>query len=240
MTSTDALSADGLSFCEHVLEHRAEFAAFARRLSHDVSVTDDVTQLSLMRALRAWPRFEAHATSDTGVGQAVRAWMYLIVRNVYFSLHKGKRRERDQITNYTKEIHDSTVCTSAMDAFPQGAASDQLLEVIELLSPHHRQVIMLTYFFDMSVKELSVAIGVGRKTIETRLSRARDAMRNALAGYAKAEYGFTGASRRAGQAALEASEDLQADADGVDGVVAADDDGTFDDAEAAADHAPTW
>ncbi len=247
MLSTDILSSAGLSFVDLVLTPRAEYAAFARRLSGSRDTADEVVQIALIRAMRAWPRFDCNPDAD--VERAVRGWMFFIIRNEYFRFYsKGKRREsviKESVGAQAIEgMRYGCSCAgpggSKVGLPIYGGMSDQVLEAISLLPKHHRDVIVLTYLFDFTVAEVAESIGVCRKTTETRLTRARAALRKVLATYALGEYGYTGESRRAGETPLETAEDLQADAHGVEGVVAGDDKGTLERGEPAADHATAW
>ena len=55
-----------------------------------------------------------------------------------------------------------------------------MLDALEDLSPKHRAVVVMYYYQDFSVAEISKALGCFRKTVRTRLHYARARLREIL------------------------------------------------------------
>jgi len=55
--------------------------------------------------------------------------------------------------------------------------------VLGILSPEHRQVIVLREFEGMSYKEISAAVNIPCGTVESRLFRAREHLKKLFGGY---------------------------------------------------------
>jgi len=58
-----------------------------------------------------------------------------------------------------------------------------LLEVLSGLSPEHREVVVLRELEGMSYDEIAGVLGVPRGTVESRLFRAREKLRERLRDY---------------------------------------------------------
>ena len=56
----------------------------------------------------------------------------------------------------------------------------QLLRLIDQLSDEHREVLRLTYFEDLSVKEVTDLLGISENTVKTRMFYARKRMAQLL------------------------------------------------------------
>lgn len=57
------------------------------------------------------------------------------------------------------------------------------MDAIQLLSPQHRDVIILREMEGLSYDEMAEALGVPRGTVESRLFRARRHLQERLKGY---------------------------------------------------------
>lgn len=57
---------------------------------------------------------------------------------------------------------------------------DVVREAVEQLPPNSRAVIHLFYYEEMSVREIAVSLGITEPNVKTRLSRARDQLRQIL------------------------------------------------------------
>lgn len=72
---------------------------------------------------------------------------------------------------------------------PAGSSLDDQLDVVQALArmaPIHREVLVLFYFDDMPTAQMAEALDIAPGTVLSRLSRAREALKAALAGPARA------------------------------------------------------
>lgn len=233
----------------------SELVNFARRLaSGDSHRAADVVQDSLVRALRAWHRFtpDEHALSTD---HAVRGWLYLIVRNTFIGHYHSDRRRRgfildnrleppaqlqDQWVNpeessyefWSDDLRHAQDPRVTMDREP----GDEVAEAIASLPPHHRRVVEMFYLQGAGVDDIARELGVARKTVHTRLFRAREALRRKLQDFAVEVYGLRGAE----QDPVKPPQRPHPKADRVERVVARDDRREFEDADSAPQHVTAW
>lgn len=229
MLSFAATAADqGWTFDELCVPLRAELVRFAQRQVRDKARADDIVQESLLKAWQAWPRF----VPDGDPHVAARAWLYRIVANTFTTAYHHERIRREAAKFEHDDIMHATYgVTMEPDAREShvGGVSDDVLIAIAELSPDHRSVVELYYLRDMGCEEIARELGVPKNTAMTRLHRARAALAPKLKRYARAEYGLGGAD----EDALEAPQGPRTDTHGVDRVVAKDDGGTLELAQAA-------
>ena len=133
--------------------------AFAWSLSHNGSDADDLVQDTLIKAWTNRDKYEA--------GSNLRAWLFTILRNTYYTQVTRRRREvRDESGEYastlkTPPTQDWTVAMHALQ--------DALLE----LPPEHREALILVGAAGLSYEEAAEICGCALGTIKSRVNRAR-------------------------------------------------------------------
>lgn len=105
----------------------------------------------------------------------VRTWLVRILVNRAGMLRRKKKRwgsEREAIGTQRSEI-------------PAADARLDLGAMLAVLSPEHRQVIVLREVQQMSYEQIAVALEIPRGTVESRLHRARAELRERFKEYLK-------------------------------------------------------
>jgi RNA polymerase sigma factor (sigma-70 family) len=149
-----------------------EHAAFARRLARalvaDASLAEDVVQQSFVSALERPPR----------LGAGLRGWLSVVVRRTASKLLRGRRRAalRDERFAATRrEAQPATV-----DVAAQLDAQRALLDAVARLEPIYRDALHERFFLERAPKEIAAAAGVPARTIETRIRRGLERLRESL------------------------------------------------------------
>lgn len=143
------------------------YSLLGRRPEHR-SDAEDVVQESLLGALRGAARFEGRSSLTT--------WLSRIVANQVAALRRYKRVRRAD----TLDGEDSPQPTGAR------VDPDAKLDVERLLaalSPEHREVIVLRELQGFSYDEIAETLGVPRGTVESRLFRARQVLKDKFPEY---------------------------------------------------------
>ncbi|MDM5221037.1 RNA polymerase sigma factor [Peribacillus sp. NJ11] len=68
-------------------EYFKEVYLFIKSLSHDESIAEEITQEAFFKALKAIEKFDG--------SKDIRAWLFTIAKNTYFSHYKRKKRQID-------------------------------------------------------------------------------------------------------------------------------------------------
>jgi RNA polymerase sigma-70 factor (ECF subfamily) len=128
---------------------------FARRVAGPCA--DDLAQETL---LRAWRGFAGFAE-----GTNARAWLYRILINTWREL--GRRRVPES------PMEDRAVASCAVENL-------ELAEALDSLPEEFRTALLLGVVEGFTCREISGILGVPVGTVMSRLSRARQAMREKL------------------------------------------------------------
>jgi RNA polymerase sigma-70 factor (ECF subfamily) len=141
---------------------------FARALTGDAALADDLVQDCLERALRKQHLFDAT--------RSLRTWLFTILRNLYIS---GLRRNGPR--QASKSVDDIEAGEDAVR--PEQESRLALADIalaLDRLPPAHREVLLLVALEDMSYREIAEVTGVPVGTVMSRLSRARSNLRSLL------------------------------------------------------------
>jgi RNA polymerase sigma-70 factor (ECF subfamily) len=133
--------------------------AFAWSLSHNSSDADDLVQDTLIKAWTHRDKFE--------LGTNLRAWLFTILRNTYYTAVVRRRREvRDETGKYA-----ATLSTGATQDWSVAVRS--LQGALAQLPDEHREALILVGAAGLSYEEAAEICGCALGTIKSRVNRAR-------------------------------------------------------------------
>lgn len=155
-----ANSNDAEYFDSQLIELIPNLRAFGRSLSGDYVQGEDLAQEALVKAWSNRHRFE--------MGTNLKAWTFRILRNLFYS---EKRRSWRSI-GLDPEIAARTLVAVTGDT--DRLELDELRRALSMLSPDHREAIILIGAAGLSYEEAAEIIDTPIGTIKSRVSRARD------------------------------------------------------------------
>jgi len=133
--------------------------AFAWSLSHNGSDADDLVQDTLIKAWTNKDKFEP--------GTNLRAWLFTILRNTYYTQVLRRRREvRDEMGEYAGAL--KTPPTQDWSV-----AMRSLQVALQQLPDEHREALILVGAAGLSYEEAAEICGCALGTIKSRVNRAR-------------------------------------------------------------------
>ena len=148
-----------VSWREEVVALIPALRAFAWSLSHNGSDADDLVQDTLIKAWTNRDKFEP--------GTNLRAWLFTILRNTYYTHVLRRRREvRDEQGEYAGQLR-----TPATQDWSVAMRTLQL--ALQRLPPEHREALILVGAAGLSYEEAAEICGCALGTIKSRVNRAR-------------------------------------------------------------------
>ncbi|MBI3431294.1 MAG: sigma-70 family RNA polymerase sigma factor [Hydrogenophilales bacterium] len=149
-----------------LIEHLPRLRRYARALTGDAARADDLVQDTLERALAKLDLWQP--------GSDLRAWLFTLMHNLFVNQLRA-RRPQDTALDEALEI---PVSGGQMEAL----AARDLHAALARLPDEQRAVILLVGLEQFSYAEAAQVLGVPAGTVMSRLARARERMRQMLAG----------------------------------------------------------
>ena len=133
--------------------------AFAWSLSHNGSDADDLVQDTLTKAWANRDKFE--------LGTNLRAWLFTILRNTYYTQVVRRRREVADVDGK----YSATLASSPTQEW--SVAMKSLQEALQKLPAEHREALILVGAAGLTYEEAAEICGCALGTIKSRVNRAR-------------------------------------------------------------------
>ena len=144
---------------DEILAAIPSLRAFAISLVHDRNRADDLVQDTLVRAWRAIDRFER--------GTNLNAWLFTILRNLFHSEYRKKRREVDDPEGtYAAQLKVVPDQQSRLDY-------EDMRSALAKVPADQREALLLVAAEGMSYEDVAQITGVPVGTVKSRVNRAR-------------------------------------------------------------------
>lgn len=165
--SVHLLEMDSTEALEVIMdEYGDDVKRFVYTYVKNTADTDDITQETFLTVYKKLHTFQ-HKSS-------LRTWIFSIAVNkskdYLRSFHSRQENLFQKIISYVTESHDSN--TPEKHVLSQ-SESNELIHYILKLPIKYREVLILYYFNDFSIREISHSLNQKESSIKTRLNRAR-------------------------------------------------------------------
>ena len=154
------------SFRGELIDAIRPLRAFSRTLIRDETRAEDLVQETLVKAWEKQKSFQP--------GTNIRAWLFTILRNTYYSeLRKRKREVEDVDGKMTAELSVKAPQDGHM-------AVRDLRGALDELNAEQREALILVGASGFSYEEAGEICGVAAGTVKSRVSRARQRLSDLL------------------------------------------------------------
>ena len=132
----------------------------------DAALAEDAAQETFLRAYAALPRFRGECSEKT--------WLMRIAVNVCRNMRRG---------GWFRHV-DRRVTPDDLPepAVPFAEKDDTVIRAVGQLPPREREVILLYFYQDMSMREIASALHIAVSNVSRRLTAARKALKKQLEG----------------------------------------------------------
>ena len=153
------IGGDGSNWRDDVVALIPALRAFAWSLSHNAADSDDLVQDTLIKAWTNRAKFEP--------GTNLRAWLFTILRNTYYTSMVRRRRE------VADENGKHAATLSAGPTQDWSVAMRALQAALRRLPDEHREALILVGAAGLTYEEAAEICGCALGTIKSRVNRAR-------------------------------------------------------------------
>ncbi|MEA2433830.1 MAG: polymerase sigma-70 factor, subfamily [Actinomycetota bacterium] len=177
----DLSSDDKKRFQQEALPLLDSLYAGALRMTRNPADAEDLVQETMMRAYRAFDRFEP--------GTNLKAWLFRILTNAYINTYRKKQREPQKIS--TEEVEDFDMYQELKNHDPEFTKSPErivldnivdsdIIDALDDLPEQFRMAVVLSDVEDFSYAEMAEIMDVPLGTVMSRLHRGRKALQKRL------------------------------------------------------------
>ena len=152
---------------EQALPHIPRLRRYARLLTGNRERADDLVQDTLERACRKWSLW----SPQPGVGSGLRGWLLSMMHNVFVNQVRAAPSETAVGEQAEEAAHEPFAHTAERLDLQAGLAQ---------LSPGLREIILLVCVEECTYAEAALVLGVPVGTVMSRLSRAREKLRELM------------------------------------------------------------
>lgn len=153
-----------LSFEDEFLSLLPQLRRYARSLTRSAPESEDLLQDCVEKALvnrAAWQ------------GTNLKAWACRIMTNLHLNTRRFARRRPTVAIEEAEELAAAPVTDDPL-------AKGRLLQAVDSLAPEARAVLMLVVVEGYSYREVADILNIPEGTVMSRLSRARQALRDKM------------------------------------------------------------
>ncbi len=149
---------------------------FARWLTRDPVDAEDLVQETYLGAMRAVHQFRP--------GTNLRAWLFQILRNTFFTQYKHKGREPEaaapEVLDRLFHLSGAAEARDHLVGAADGAAGLDLTAALNRLPEEYRSVVLLADLEDFTMQEVARIMECPVDTVKSRLFQAHGILKHLL------------------------------------------------------------
>lgn len=136
----------------------------------DQGLAEDISQEVFLKCYKSLDKFRGEAS--------IKSWIYRITVNLSKD-YLGKRGF--QLLKFPIEFFDGLKKSeSTEEIYLKDYQNEQLLQNVLSLPLKYREVIILHYFHDLKIEEISKMLAINANTVKTRLARGRRKLKETI------------------------------------------------------------
>lgn len=160
----EAQSGSTAAFGQLIRRHEALVGAVAIARMRQTAQVEDVVQETFVTA---WVRRETLREPEK-----FRAWVCAIARNQAAKLHRRESRSLEQV--------EPDAARNAEDQLMRAETERALNAALESLPEDHREVLVLFYREEQSIRDIASALSLSEAAAQKRISRARESVKEGM------------------------------------------------------------
>jgi RNA polymerase sigma-70 factor, ECF subfamily len=168
------------TFAAEAMPHLNDLYRTAVRLTGSPEAAEDIVQEVFLQAWKSFANYEA--------GTNCRAWLYKIL---FFKISHHRRNLAVQAKIFQADDENGTLFAHAVapQSVERRLTDEEVIAAVDRLPANYRAVVLLADVEEFDYKEIARMLSIPIGTVMSRLSRARNKLRESLSGVAH-EFGI--------------------------------------------------
>jgi len=170
---SDCIAGDEYAIEMLVRRYETDVFRLAVSIVEDALEAGEVTQEPFIAALKSLGSYQEKSS--------FKAWLFTIAVNISRS-HLRKRKILERLTSALESVLQVDLQKQALpeESIIQNETEAVVWNSLNKLDEKHRMVVLLRYFHDLPVAEISQILSVSEGTVHSRLHNAREKLRTEL------------------------------------------------------------
>ena len=140
-------------------KYHRELYLYIYSLSRNHHIAEDLTQETFLKALLSLPEEQGN----------IRAWLYMVARNLFFNYRKKASRN----VSLEEEMKRSDEEKDLLANMIENERKLQLYQALKKLDMKKREILLLQYFGDLSQKEIAAVLHITPENVRVLAYRAK-------------------------------------------------------------------
>ncbi len=168
-----ALDGDQDAFTDLVLDYQRAVFNLTYRMLSDTVEAEDAAQEAFLRAYRNLERYD--------MTRSFKTWVLSIASNYCIDIIRKRRLSWLSLDDLLPgEVMSAIEHHSIEELMLDGERDQSVQNMMSLLKPDERAIIILRYWNDLSYEEIADALDINVGVVKSRLFRARQALANRI------------------------------------------------------------
>ena len=146
-------------------EYRTSLIRMAYLYLGEIHLSEDAVQETFLKAYAHMEKFRGESSEKT--------WLMRIAINTCIDMQRSK----------WMRMRKKTVPLEIVSVVAEDSPDDTVISTIMQLPPKDKQVLLLRYYQEMKISDISQALGLSVSSVTSRLKRAKDKLREQLKGW---------------------------------------------------------
>lgn len=164
-------TAEGKSQFEELYDqHKELLMTIAYRILKDEALSEDAVHDTFLALAKDMGKLSGRSSVQ------IRNYLIIIVKNNSYNIYSKRKKEEcvEEISDFIPELQNVEIDIESR------AAQQKLAELIKSLDPKYADVLMLKYFYGLSVNETAASLGINADNVRTRLYRGKNMLKKKL------------------------------------------------------------
>lgn len=150
------------------IKYQRDIYLYAFSLCKDHHIAQDLTSDTFFKALLSLDESKSY----------IKFWLFRVCKNLFLDAY----RKTEEFSNTDAIEYTLTTVKTPLDKLIDSEENRHLYNIVLSLRPSYREILILYYYGDFSLKEISETTGLTEGAAKTLLFRARKKLRAALEG----------------------------------------------------------
>lgn len=149
------------------IKYQKEIYLYLYHLCKNKALAEDMLQETFLKALLSLP--DKHTN--------VRAWLYMVARNLYFNYQK-REKSSISIDDYEEEVAEEN--QEILEKLISSENARMLYQALARLDDRKREIIHMQYFAGLSQKEIAAILQITPENVRVLAYRAKKELKSYL------------------------------------------------------------